>query len=114
MEGIFQEFDENPMNGVSIAFVRTCSNDAFMGNNGPSPKTQINGRMWQFRGTSIIEAVFHHLRVHHGLGNNSKQRIIYGGCSSGARGVLMSMDHVADHYVGQASLVGLVDSPIWL
>merc|ERR1712232_445443 len=115
LEGIFDANTKNPMTNLYIAFVRTCSNDAFMGDRSPHNDTEKPGLSWHFRGKSIIEAVFTDLRKHMSMGNRSTDRVIFGGCSSGARGALTSLDWVASSgLAGNASVVGLMDSPVWL
>lgn len=117
MQGIFDTTTSSPLNSVNLAFVRTCSNDAFMGNRGPIHSNSSAGGpglSWHFRGKAIIDAVFADLRNRYGLGSVVGDRAIFAGCSSGARGALIHTDYVAAELAGKATVVGLYDSPIWL
>jgi len=113
MQGIFDPV-KDPLKGIHVAYVRTCGNDAFLGDSSPQPGTNIPGLSWYFRGKAIIEAVFADLRKRDNLGTNPEHRVLYGGCSSGARGALMSLDYVATNLVGNATTMGLLDSGVWL
>jgi len=111
-----------PLAKAHVAYVKSCSNDAFMGNLSPTkpssaPFNQRTPRQgWHFRGRQIVLAVFADLRRRMGLGNQSEDRVVYGGCSAGARGALVTLDHIAQtrSIVGQASVVGLLDSGFWV
>lgn len=116
----------SPLADAHIAFVKSCSNDAFMGDKSPTEPTggQHNtlfvdrdpDTAWHFRGRRIVEAVFADLRKHTGLGAQMGDRVIYGGCSAGARGAMVSIDHIAgsEAIVGKAGVVGLLDSGLWV
>jgi len=120
--GLFDP-DKSPLAEAHIAFVKSCSNDAFMGDRSPSepiggiPWPQRDpARHWHFRGRQIVEAVFADLRNHTGLGSQMGDRVVYGGCSAGARGALVTLDHVAGSpdIIGKAGVVGLLDSGFWV
>jgi len=116
----------SPLAHTHFAFVRSCSADAFMGDAGPSPglglatetsnatAAHARGLVMHFRGRRILEAVFADLRQREGLGDHWLDRVLFSGCGSGARGAMLSMDHVATHWVGKADLIGLLDSPLWI
>jgi len=115
LQGILDTSGKSPFEDMHVAYVRTCSNDAFMGDRGPQPASgQIPGNSWHFRGRQIIDAVFADLRMRKGLGTQVGDRVVYGGCSSGARGALVSLDYVATHLAGLAQVVGLLDSALWI
>jgi len=115
LQGIFETDGQSPFQDMNIAYVRTCSNDAFMGDTQPQPGSgRQAGRSWHFRGRRIIEATFLHLRESVGMGTQIGDRVVYGGCSSGARGAMVSLDYVATKMAGLAQVVGLLDSAIWL
>lgn len=115
LQGIFDDSGRSPLQDTNVAYVRTCSNDAFMGDTGPQPGAASQpGHGWHFRGRQIIEATFADLRKKTGLGDRVGDRVIYGGCSSGARGAMVSLDYVATSLAGLADVVGLLDSAIWL
>jgi len=105
--GIF-DIHTSPLADARIAYVRMCSNDAYMGNAGP-PEQHLH-----FRGSQIIQAVFQDLRKHTGLGERQGDFVVYGGCSSGGRGAMVSLDYVATKLVGKADVVGLLDSALWV
>lgn len=109
--GIF-EATSSPFAHAHIAYVRTCSNDAFLGDS--SPTENDKSLRWHFRGKRIIDAVFADLRKSTNLGDRSEDRVVYGGCSAGARGALMSLDYVASTLAGRAKVFGLFDSPLWV
>jgi len=105
--GIF-DIQTSPLADARIAYVRMCSNDAYMGDAGPPESTLY------FRGSRIIQAVFEDLRKHTGLGEREGDLVVYGGCSSGGRGAMVSLDYVATNLVGKADVVGLLDSALWV
>mmetsp|Transcript_24582 Transcript_24582/g.47865 ORF Transcript_24582/g.47865 Transcript_24582/m.47865 type:complete len:453 (+) Transcript_24582:100-1458(+) len=121
--GIFDP-KRSPIKDAHVAFVKSCSNDAFMGDKSPPDPTNLppwplrkaeDG--WHFRGRRIIEAVFKDLRTRTPfLGRMVGDRVIYGGCSAGARGAIATMDYVSgsSEIVGKAGVVGLLDSGLWV
>jgi len=121
--GIFDP-KRSPIKDAHIAFVKSCSNDAFMGDKSPPDPEKLppwpyrkaeDG--WHFRGRRIIEAVFKDLRTRSPfLGDLVGDRVIYGGCSAGARGAIATMDYVSgsSEIVGKAGVVGLLDSGLWV
>jgi len=120
--GIF-DAERSPLLGAHVAFVKSCSNDAFTGDKAPTagagagapPLAQRDaGSAWHFRGRRIIEAVFEDLRKYTGLGADGNDRLVYGGCSSGARGATVTLDYVAASLAGRARTVGLLDSGFWV
>jgi len=115
LHGLF-DAESSPLSQAHIAYVRTCSNDAFLGDISPSPRstTRTPFDRWHFRGARIVEAVFLDLRARTGLGAYSTDRVLYGGCSAGARGALVSLDYVAASLAGKAQVLGLFDSPFWV
>lgn len=119
--GIFDPV-HSPLADAHIAFVKSCSNDAFMGDRSPSQPVSEPFELrdpelgWHFRGRRIVEAVFQDLRRHTGLGTQLGDRVIFGGCSAGARGALVSIDRIAssESIVGKAGVIGLLDSGLWV
>jgi hypothetical protein len=121
--GLF-DMTRSPLADAHVAFVKSCSNDAFMGDRAPlmaydpiaQPFSHRNVTAWHFRGRRIVEAVFLELRKRTGLGERMGDRVIYGGCSAGARGALATMDYFATNtqFVGQAGVLGLLDSGMWV
>lgn len=119
--GIFDPV-KSPLADAHVAFIKSCSNDAFMGDKGAVASLELpfeqrqpeNG--WHFRGRRIVEAVFADLRKHTGLGSQMGDRVVYGGCSAGARGAIATIDYIAgsESIVGKAGVVGLLDSGFWV
>jgi len=118
LKGVFDNTGRSPFKEWHIAYVRTCSNDAFLGDSSPqeadAARRREPGPGWHFRGRRILEAVFTDLRRRTGLGSQAGDLVLYGGCSSGGRGALVTLDHLAEKFVGRADLVGLLDSPLWV
>lgn len=100
--------EHGPLKDARVAYVRMCSNDAFMGDASPPHS------YWHFRGKRIIDAVFTDLQRRTGLGSQTGDLVVYGGCSAGARGVLVSIDYVQSTLIGKAEVVGLMDSGFWV
>jgi len=71
---------------------------------------------WHFRGRRIVESVFLDLRKRTGLGSRMGDRVIYGGCSAGARGAIATIDYFSSNtqFVGKAGVLGLLDSGMWV
>lgn len=115
LHGLF-DAESSPLAQARIAYVRTCSNDAFLGDTSPSPRSAARSPFdrWHFRGARIVEAVFQDLRARTGLGADAGDRVLFGGCSAGARGALVSLDYVAASLAGKAQVLGLFDSPLWV
>jgi len=119
--GLFDP-EKSPLADAHLAFVKSCSNDAFMGDKpaldgAALPFTQRSPSTgWHFRGRRIVEAVFADLRKKTGLGSMPGDHVIYGGCSAGARGVMVTIDDFASSpaIVGKAQVTGLLDSGFWV
>jgi len=118
LKGIFENSGRSPFKEWHIAYVRTCSNDAFLGDRSPQEAAAADRREpgpgWHFRGRRILEATFTDLQRRTGLGSQAGDLVLYGGCSSGGRGALVTLDHLAASFVGRADLVGLLDCPLWM
>lgn len=51
----------------------------------------------------------------HNLGwNAGMERVLFGGCSAGARGAMANLDYVAEMLPAGVELMGLLDSPLWI
>ena len=66
-----------------------------MGDVGPSEATWS----YSFRGRRIIAAALSQLVTQHGLGSNfpgstTTPRLVFGGCSAGARGAMVNLDFI--------------------
>lgn len=67
----------------------------------------------QFRGQAIVNAVLQDLLQLRGMGPGS--RLLFGGCSAGARGVMAQLDLVAqDMFARGIEVRGMLDSGIWI
>jgi hypothetical protein len=121
--GIFETSKKNPWADANVAYVPYCSSDAWIGDVGASDATWG----WAFRGQRIVAAVLaslvrtQGLGLHTGLGvAATAQRLLFGGCSAGARGAMMTLDYVADMLAdvgitaAQVTVAGLLDSPLWV
>jgi hypothetical protein len=118
LKGVFDSTGRSPFKDWHIAYVRTCSNDAFLGDSSPLEAQQSGARKpgpgWHFRGRRILEATFEDLRKHTQMGAMQGDLVLYGGCSSGGRGALVTLDYIAKSFVGKACIVGLLDAPLWV
>ena len=111
MGGIFEtDAVKTPFAGAHKVFVPYCSSDAWVGDT-------VAGGLY-FRGQAIVEAVLADLVQQQNLGQNSADRLLFGGCSAGARGAMFTLDSVADMLarsgVTGVQLQGLLDSPLWI
>eukprot|EP01062_Namystynia_karyoxenos_P084531 TRINITY_DN996_c0_g1_i1.p1 TRINITY_DN996_c0_g1~~TRINITY_DN996_c0_g1_i1.p1 ORF type:complete len:413 (+),score=79.61 TRINITY_DN996_c0_g1_i1:82-1239(+) len=114
LSGIFWPENDTELGAANKAFVRYCTSDGHMGDAGPGAST--GG--WHFRGMRVVQATLTELVRTHGLGRGSGQeRMIFGGGSAGARGAMVHLDYVRGMLgsVGaRVSLVGFLDSPLWI
>lgn len=104
--GIFsRDASQNPWSSANMAYVRYCSSDAWMGD------TEAFGM--QFRGQSIVTAALTDLLAFHGLAPGA--RLLFGGCSAGARGAMVLLDSVA-HMMQPSGIEvrGMLDSAFWI
>ena len=117
--GIFETNPKKtPFAHANKLYLGYCSSDAWSGNAGPTPETF--GLF--FRGQRIVEAALKYLVVEHGLGSSSSgaQRMLFGGCSAGARGASFTLDYVpsilerAGAAPGKVEVRGLLDSSLWI
>lgn len=60
---------------------------------GPVMELATNGSIWQFRGCSIVDAVFR--SFFEGRNMKKSQEILFSGCSAGGQGLLYNLDFVA-------------------
>jgi hypothetical protein len=75
--------------GVNFVFMPYCTSDAWAGDG----TGLVNGTMWQFRGRSVVEAVFK--SFFEGAKFTSPQEVLFSGCSAGGQGLLYNVDHVS-------------------
>jgi len=65
----------------------------------------------QFRGQDIVAAVLADLQAKRGLAPGA--RLLFGGCSAGARGAMVHLDNVAAALPG-VEVRGMLDSAYWI
>jgi hypothetical protein len=130
-EGILNASDAR-FQGANLVFAPYCSSDAWIGHkigtalpssssSSSSTKTTTisSPSTWHFQGHEIIKAVFASLASSHGLGSLPNTRVMYTGCSAGARGVLYNAHSIysflpASHSCN-ISRVGLfIDSAMYI
>ena len=91
----------NPWAAAHLVYVGYCSSDAWVGNIAAADSKlkhvpNAAGNLgWAFKGQRVIEAVMAVLQSHFGLGQQRDTRLLFGGCSAGARGAMMNLDAVA-------------------
>jgi len=113
-DGIFHE-TKSPFADANFIFVRLCSGDAFMGDYSPPDMSiRTHSQRWHFRGKRILDAVFRDLQDNRGLGSTPGDLVIYGGCSAGARGAMVSIDYYANLLANKVKMIGFLDSPLWV
>ncbi len=87
-----------------------CSSDAWVG------ATVAAGL--QFNGQAIVAAVLQTLVAEQGMGLQPGHRLLFGGCSAGARGAMFNLDYVpailAAAGAKDIQVQGLLDSPLWI
>ena len=101
---------------ASFVYAPYCSSDGWAGSAAAAPPTGF-----AFRGHDIVAAIFADLAAAQGLGAAAGTRVLYGGCSAGARGALFNLDRVAFELLpalvpsGNLERVGgLLDSAFWM
>jgi len=109
--GIFETDDvKTPFATAHKIYVPYCSSDAWVGD------TEAGGLL--FRGQAIVAAVLRALVEQQNLGGSAADRLLFGGCSAGARGAMFTLDYVAELLAAagapQVEVQGLLDSPLWI
>jgi len=104
------------MAAASFVYAPYCSSDGWAGSAAAAPPTGF-----AFRGHNIVTAIFSDLAARQGLGAAAGTRVLYGGCSAGARGALFNLDRVAFDLLPSlvpagnlARVGGLLDSAFWM
>jgi len=104
-------FASRQLSPANLVFVKYCTSDAWVGNQVASASTDGMA----FKGQSLVQAVFDQLGRLHGL-QGADKKILFSGCSAGARGVLHNLNRVsqfmADSYKVPET-VGLIDSGLF-
>jgi hypothetical protein len=69
---------------------------------------------FNFRGQRIVRATVDTLAASNGLGAAPGSRIVFGGCSAGARGAMFNLDYVAEYAPAGTQVLGFLDSAFWV
>lgn len=121
LPGIF-DFDprRNPFAGANLVHVGYCSSDGWVGDSGPA-ENALNATLnaagtygWWFKGQRIVQATMAALVSNFGLGSLPNTRLLFGGCSSGARGAMYTLDYLSSMVPAGVQVRGLLDSPMWV
>jgi len=109
--GIFSPVQRSILRHANKALIPYCTSDAHMGD------AEAFGM--QFRGARVIQAVLTDLVKRRGLGSGpTKDIVIFGGQSAGARGGMIHLDYVLEMLGASAAenvdVFGFLDSPAWL
>lgn len=113
--GIFESQDSR-LAKMNLIYVPYCSSDGWSG----STQSNNNECGFYFNGHDIVTAVIQEVVKTHNLGSNSGTRVMYGGCSAGARGALFNIDRVEallNTLVPSGNIEffgGLLDSCLWV
>jgi len=98
-----------------------CSSDGWAGNIAAEDATKLlttknvaGSYGWAFKGQRIIESTFAVLQAHFGLGSLPSSRLLYSGCSAGARGAMFNIDFIRPFIPADMELRGFLDSPMWV
>jgi hypothetical protein len=103
--GVFSRSSNNSFASANMVYVRYCSSDAWMGNAVSFSE--------QFRGAPTVYAVFTDLLTNMGLAAGAK--LLFGGCSAGARGAMVHLDNVVAMLAQEGiEARGMLDSGLWI
>ncbi len=134
LAGIFDRNPKrNPWAGAHLVYLPYCSSDAWVGDAGQ----ESNSWGFVFRGQRIIAAALAQLQdgvpvstttlTHYPNHTHSTvtttvtyalaptDRLLFGGCSAGARGAMFTLDYVQSMLApGAPPVMGFLDSPLWV
>lgn len=111
LSGIFDDdIKRNPMAEAHKVYIGYCSSDAWSGDADPSPYTFD----FAFKGQRIIEGTLSTIALQAGFGSLPHTRLLFGGCSAGARGAMFNLDYVAAMVPEGVSVMGFLDSSMWV
>jgi hypothetical protein len=120
--GIFStDAARNPWAGANLIQIGYCSSDAWVGDIAADDVALLAnvrntaGRTgWAFKGQRIVAATIAALVAHNGFGSVPGTRLLFGGCSAGARGAMFSLDYIQAMLPAGVELRGFLDSPLWI
>lgn len=110
----------NCMAGANLIQVAYCSSDAWVGNVAAADtplstlKNTNGGLGWAFKGQRIVEAMLAIAAANLGMGQLPNTRLLFGGCSAGARGAMFNLDYVQALVPAGIEVRGFLDSPMWV
>ena len=115
--GIFDSQDAR-LADANLVYLRYCSSDAYIGDlaAGASPVYPS----FAFRGKAIVDATFGTLVSDYGFGAVKGSRLLWGGCSAGARGALFNYARIVSTILPGLGLTqnvtvgALFDSAFWV
>jgi len=134
MGGIFDKDPaRNPWAGANLVYAGYCSSDALVGD----ASAASNNFSWPFRGQRILQSLFAtlaegvsvanttvvHFANHTHADHNTyttytltaQDKVLFAGCSAGARGAMMSADYVQSMLPpGSPPVLAFFDSPLWV
>ena len=102
----------NPWAAANMVFIKYCSSDSWFGDAAASSDTFG----FAFRGSRIVSATITAMQKYNGLGaSGGPERLLFGGCSAGGRGVLVNLDAVTAQLADTSVQVqGLLDAAAWV
>jgi hypothetical protein len=112
--GIFESQDPK-LSQLNLIYVPYCTSDGWIG----STVTNENECNFFFNGKDVVTAVIEEAVSTLDLGSTTNTKVMYGGCSAGARGALFNIDRVETLLntlvPGKVSKFGgLLDSCLWV
>ena len=125
MTGLFtKDPNRSPFAGANLIQIGYCSSDAWVGNIASKDATALATTKnvagtdgWAFKGQRIVEATLAALASHYGFGaarGGRTTRLLFGGCSAGARGAMFNLDYVQGMVPPGVQVRGFLDSPLWV
>mmetsp|Transcript_25583 Transcript_25583/g.51073 ORF Transcript_25583/g.51073 Transcript_25583/m.51073 type:complete len:387 (-) Transcript_25583:35-1195(-) len=101
-------FDSEALDDSTVVWINVpyCSSDGHMGN---SDNSDLG---FEFRGHEIVKAVLQTTKDRWGVGAGDV--VVFGGASAGARGAMVHLDYVQNHFFNESEVLGVLDSPLWV
>jgi hypothetical protein len=96
---------------LAAAPLQYCSSDSWFGD-APASTSTFG---FAFRGSRIVTATIAAMVANNGLGaSGGQERLLFGGCSAGGRGVLTNLDAVAAAAPANVQVSGMLDAAAWV